>query len=235
MGYGRLLGLGSLLTSGLALAVLRPTPVHWSLLAAVVAVHLCVAWLSHALPRWTALGVGAAGVPPPRHARPGADHGRRPGPGRGDGRLLRPVLRLHRPLPPRPGRRGAAGAGPGHLRGQPARAQRRTGRPHLLRGRGVAGPGPPAQPDAPPPGRPGRPTAGRRAHRSPDRSGQPPRHGAVPGRGGGGRRPRRVRPRPLQAGQRRARARLRRPRAGDLRPPPRAAAADPRPGRPLRR
>ncbi len=54
VGYGRLLGLGSLLTSGLALAVLRPTPVHWSLLAAVVAVHLCVAWLSHALPRWTA-------------------------------------------------------------------------------------------------------------------------------------------------------------------------------------
>ena len=53
LGYGRLLGLGSLLTSGLALAVLRPTPVHWSLLAAVVAVHLCVAWLSHALPRWT--------------------------------------------------------------------------------------------------------------------------------------------------------------------------------------
>jgi diguanylate cyclase len=53
LGYGRLLGLGSLLTTGLALAVLRPTPVHWPLLAAVVAVHLCVAWLSHALPRRT--------------------------------------------------------------------------------------------------------------------------------------------------------------------------------------
>jgi diguanylate cyclase len=52
LGYGRLLGVGSLLTTGLALAVLRPT-VHWPLLAAVVAVHLCVAWLGHALPRWT--------------------------------------------------------------------------------------------------------------------------------------------------------------------------------------
>jgi diguanylate cyclase len=54
VGYGRLLSLGSLLITGLALLVLRPSPVDWALLAAVTAVHLCAPWLGRALPWGTA-------------------------------------------------------------------------------------------------------------------------------------------------------------------------------------
>lgn len=53
VGYGRLLALGSLLTTGLALLVLRPSPVHWPLLAAVAALHACGFWLGRVLPRRT--------------------------------------------------------------------------------------------------------------------------------------------------------------------------------------
>jgi diguanylate cyclase (GGDEF)-like protein len=55
VGYGRLLGLGSLLATALALALLHPTSVHWSALAGVVAFHLVAVWLSFSLPwsRWS--------------------------------------------------------------------------------------------------------------------------------------------------------------------------------------
>ncbi|WP_369137025.1 GGDEF domain-containing protein [Modestobacter versicolor] len=55
VGYGRMLGLGSLLATALALAVLHPTAVQWPQLAAVGAFHLVAVWLSFALPwqRWS--------------------------------------------------------------------------------------------------------------------------------------------------------------------------------------
>ncbi len=53
VGYGRLLALGSLLTTGMALLVLRPSPVHGPVLAAVAALHVCAFWLGPALPRRT--------------------------------------------------------------------------------------------------------------------------------------------------------------------------------------
>ena len=55
MGYGRLLGLGSLLATALALTLLHPSSVHWPALAGVVAFHLVAVWLSFALPwhRWS--------------------------------------------------------------------------------------------------------------------------------------------------------------------------------------
>jgi diguanylate cyclase len=53
-GYGRLLGLTTLLASGLAIVVVRPGSVVWPLLAGVTGFHLLAAWLSFALPwyRW---------------------------------------------------------------------------------------------------------------------------------------------------------------------------------------
>jgi diguanylate cyclase (GGDEF)-like protein len=56
VGYGRLLGLGSLLATALAVALLHPTSVHWPSLAGVAAFHLVAVWLSFALPwhRWSA-------------------------------------------------------------------------------------------------------------------------------------------------------------------------------------
>ncbi|MBB3676202.1 GGDEF domain-containing protein [Modestobacter versicolor] len=55
VGYGRLLGLGSLLATALALVVLYPTPVHGAQLAGVAAFHLVAVWLSFVLPwgRWS--------------------------------------------------------------------------------------------------------------------------------------------------------------------------------------
>jgi diguanylate cyclase len=55
VGYGRLLGLGSLLVSGLALLLLRPSPVDWLELAAVAGFHVVAVWLSFTLPwrRWS--------------------------------------------------------------------------------------------------------------------------------------------------------------------------------------
>jgi diguanylate cyclase (GGDEF)-like protein len=56
VGYGRLLGLGSLLATALALVLLHPSSVHWPSLAGVVAFHLVAVWLSFAAPwgRWSA-------------------------------------------------------------------------------------------------------------------------------------------------------------------------------------
>ena len=55
VGYGRLLGLGSLLATALALALLHPSSVHWPSLAGVLTFHLIAVWLSFALPwdRWS--------------------------------------------------------------------------------------------------------------------------------------------------------------------------------------
>jgi diguanylate cyclase (GGDEF)-like protein len=55
VGYGRLLGLGSLLISGLALFLLHPDPVRWGQLVAVALFHLVAVWLSFTLPwrRWS--------------------------------------------------------------------------------------------------------------------------------------------------------------------------------------
>jgi diguanylate cyclase (GGDEF)-like protein len=55
VGYGRLLGFGSLLTAVLALLLLHPTPVHWGPLAGVAALHVVALWLSLVLPwhRWS--------------------------------------------------------------------------------------------------------------------------------------------------------------------------------------
>ncbi|MCW2677285.1 MAG: putative Diguanylate cyclase [Modestobacter sp.] len=55
VGYGRLLGLGSLLISMLALLLLHPAPAHWGLMAGVPAFHLLAVWLSFVLPwqRWS--------------------------------------------------------------------------------------------------------------------------------------------------------------------------------------
>jgi diguanylate cyclase (GGDEF)-like protein len=55
VGYGRLLGLGSLLATALALALLRPASVQWPALAGLAAFHLVAVWLSFALPwqRWS--------------------------------------------------------------------------------------------------------------------------------------------------------------------------------------
>jgi diguanylate cyclase (GGDEF)-like protein len=50
VGYGRLLGLGSLLATALALTLLRPASVEWSALAGVAVFHLVAVWLSFALP-----------------------------------------------------------------------------------------------------------------------------------------------------------------------------------------
>jgi diguanylate cyclase (GGDEF)-like protein len=56
VGYGRALGLGSLLATALALVLLRPATVLWGELAGLGAVHLVAVWLSFALPwrRWSA-------------------------------------------------------------------------------------------------------------------------------------------------------------------------------------
>jgi diguanylate cyclase (GGDEF)-like protein len=56
VGWGRLLGLGSLVCSGLALAVLHRGPVHVGQLVGVVLFHLGALWLSFRLPwrRWPA-------------------------------------------------------------------------------------------------------------------------------------------------------------------------------------
>ena len=55
VGYGRLLGLGSLLISGLALLLLHPAQVHWDQLGVLAGFHLVAVWLSFALPwrRWS--------------------------------------------------------------------------------------------------------------------------------------------------------------------------------------
>ena len=55
VGYGRLLGLGSLLISLLALLLLHPAPVHWGVMAGVAAFHVVAVWLSFVLPwqRWS--------------------------------------------------------------------------------------------------------------------------------------------------------------------------------------
>jgi diguanylate cyclase len=54
-GYGRLLGLTTLLATGLALLVVGPRSVDWVLLSGVAAFHLVAAWLSFVLPwrRWS--------------------------------------------------------------------------------------------------------------------------------------------------------------------------------------
>jgi diguanylate cyclase (GGDEF)-like protein len=55
VGYGRLLGLGSLLATALALVLLHPPSVHWPSLAGVATFHLVAVWLSFAAPwsRWS--------------------------------------------------------------------------------------------------------------------------------------------------------------------------------------
>ena len=55
VGYGRLLGLGSLLATVLALAVLHPASISWGPLLGVGAFHLVATWLSFTLPwaRWS--------------------------------------------------------------------------------------------------------------------------------------------------------------------------------------
>jgi diguanylate cyclase len=50
VGYGRLLALGAVLTTGTALLVLRPSPVHWALLAAIATVHACALWAGRVFP-----------------------------------------------------------------------------------------------------------------------------------------------------------------------------------------